>query len=172
MRTFSMNIPRTVTAFRRWLRAEIEELDDPWPDMQQYCEATDTIRQARRIAVGLGLPEVARICQVTFPVLAPPSAQGMLTRCLVSLPEEKADVLTVAEVARFLGVNRGKVLGWIRSTELTTVNVSQGHRPRYRVNRRDLEVFMKRRTKAPPEPRKPRTRKLPAGMIDFYPSAS
>jgi excisionase family DNA binding protein len=141
------------------------------PDLVQFAEAAATIREARRIAVRLGLPEIAEICdEVTTTELALPIAQKYLAKCLAALPEDKADVLTVAGVARFLGVNRGKVLGWIRSGELNAVNLSRGQRPRYRVSRHDLDAFMKRRTKTPPEPRKQRKRKLPAGMIDYYPS--
>ena len=48
-------LPRNLAEFRSWLRAEIAEMDDPNPeDTLPLCEeAAQTIKTARRIAIGL-----------------------------------------------------------------------------------------------------------------------
>ncbi len=57
-------------------------------------------------------------------------------------------LLTVSEVAKRLGVNRDKVLGWIAYKRLEAINVAQGAlgRPRYRVRERALDDFLLGRT--------------------------
>ncbi len=62
------------------------------------------------------------------------------------------ETLTPPQVAKQLGVNADKILAWIRSGELTAINVAQnlGGRPRYRVTSQDLEQFQdSRRTRKP-----------------------
>lgn len=56
--------PRSIAGFRRWLRAEIAELADDWPDENQFREAGASIREARRIALALDRPDVAKICYI------------------------------------------------------------------------------------------------------------
>jgi hypothetical protein len=53
-------MPRTVPAFRRWFRKEIEWLDDPEPDEQQFYDAVGIIRDARRITVNVSMRAVTR----------------------------------------------------------------------------------------------------------------
>ena len=64
------------------------------------------------------------------------------------LPNEKSDSLTPPQVARRLGVNPDKVLRWIRSGELSAVNVTTkpGGRPKYRIAAADLDTFKNRRS--------------------------
>ena len=78
--------------------------------------------------------------------------------------------LRPADVARDLGVNQSKVLGWIRSGELRGVNVATrlGGRPRWRIAQVDLDSFLMRRSAAPaPKVTKLRKRKDDA-VIEFF----
>jgi excisionase family DNA binding protein len=77
--------------------------------------------------------------------------------------------LTVPSIAESLGIDAGKVLGWLRSGELTGVNVAHRRdgRPRWRVSAEALEQFLQRRQSSPPAPPKSR-RKRQAGVIEFY----
>ena len=61
--------------------------------------------------------------------------------------------LTPPQVAAQLGVDPGKVIGWIRRGELTAVNVAEslGGRPRYRISPDALKDFLKRRQTGPQE---------------------
>lgn len=61
--------------------------------------------------------------------------------------------LTPSQVAREIGVQGDTVLAWIHSRQLLALDVSRGagERPRWRIDRHDLEAFLaKRRTVAPP----------------------
>ena len=69
--------------------------------------------------------------------------------------------LTPPEIAELLRVSSEKVLGWIRKAELKAVNVSEGFRPRYRIRREDLDLFLRSREVQPPAPRAPRERQKP-----------
>jgi len=107
------------------------------------------MREAKKIAIELGLPEIARHCAtVTTPMLALPTERLVLCECLSMVPNEKSDSLTPPQVAKRLGVNPGKVLCWIRSGELSAVNVTTkpGGRATYRIAPVDLEAFRKRRS--------------------------
>lgn len=55
-------------------------------------------------------------------------------------------MLTPPEVARLMKVNADKVLDWIRRGELQAVNISNGVRPRYRIEPSDLADFKLRRS--------------------------
>ena len=78
--------------------------------------------------------------------------------------------LTPPEIAKLLRVSSEKVLNWIRKAELKAVNVSDGFRPRYRIRREDLDLFLRSREIQPPSPRAPRVRQKPVtpegGPID------
>ena len=135
-----------VNGFRKWLKAQIACFDD---DTDVACDRADEtvpiIREAGRIAVELGLPDVARHCAtVTTSMLALPVAQLVLCECMAMLPKPIPDgtTLTVTEAARLLKVNRDKVLGWINAGRLRAANVSKGFRPRWRISQRDLDTFL------------------------------
>jgi excisionase family DNA binding protein len=120
-----MRIPRNVSEFRKWLRAEIAALDNPPEDPLPICEdAARALKNARRIAIALELPDVAKVCEkVTTPALALPIAQRLLTKCLTLLP---ADTLTVKEAAQRLKVSERTVYDLVRSGRLHAQRVGKG----------------------------------------------
>lgn len=79
----------------------------------------------------------------------------------------KREFFTPPEIAALLGVNSTKVLGWCRSGELRSANVSNGRRPRYRIHRDDLQAFLASRSSTPEPRRKPRRRQS-EHVIEFY----
>ncbi len=78
--------------------------------------------------------------------------------------------LTPPQIAERLGVGVNKVLCWIRSGELTAINLTvnpKGERPRYRIQPSDLESFLlKRRTV--PKPKVNRRRRKQSGVIEYF----
>lgn len=119
-------LPRNVAQFRSWLRAEIADMDGPHPDDSlPLCEAAVwTIKKARRLAVALELPDVAKICErVTTSALALPVAQRVLTECLASL---QPDTLTVYQAAERLGVSERTVYDLVRSGRLRSTRIGNG----------------------------------------------
>ena len=77
---------------------------------------------------------------------------------------------TTAQVARDLGVNQSKVLGWIKRGELAAVNVANraNGRPRWRIPAASFEAFVARRSAAP-TPKVTRRRKSPQKhIIEFF----
>lgn len=78
------------------------------------------------------------------------------------------DYYTVPEVARRIRVNTRKVMTWIRSGRLRAINVGGGaQRPRYRVAKCDLEIFLATLdiTPAPVQSRRQRPRQTE--VIEF-----
>jgi excisionase family DNA binding protein len=61
----------------------------------------------------------------------------------------KAAMMTVTEVAEYLRVGRNKILSWIATGALQAANTAtrRGGRPRYRVRKSDLDIFLDGRTK-------------------------
>lgn len=73
--------------------------------------------------------------------------------------------LTPPQLAEQWGVSPDKIIGWIRSGELRAIDISTKRgspRPRYLVDRRDIEAFELARAVIPPAPRQRRRRRDPA----------
>jgi excisionase family DNA binding protein len=80
----------------------------------------------------------------------------------------RRDVLTPPQAATRLGVDAGTVITWIKTGELKASNVGKGsQRPRYRIQRSDLDRFLKSRQPEVSAKRKRRTRS-PAGEVEFF----
>ena len=158
--------PRTVPAFRRWLRKEIEWLDDPEPDEQQFYDAVGIIQDVRRIAAAMGLPEVVKICsQIKTPALALSVAQEVLSECLAALKKSNStdpdpDWFTPPQVAKKYRVSPDTVPRWIKGDALSAVKVGKGTRPRYRVSADALKASDAKRP-AETVPEAPAARRRP-----------
>ncbi len=76
--------------------------------------------------------------------------------------------LTPPQVAEQLGVNASKILTWIRSGELTAINVAASliGRPRWRISQADLAVFEQRRQATTPPKSRPRRKTV--GVVQFF----
>jgi excisionase family DNA binding protein len=164
--------PSTIADFRRWLRAEIAELDETCPQENHFWEAADTIRESRRIALSLDQPDIAKMCRIGNRPLALPAAQEILSACLATLRTKnraapRRDMLTPPEVGRRYGVSPDTVRAWIASGELRAMNVGKGKRPRYRVPADALkELDAKRLPKVVPvSPVQCRRRAKPTGLL-------
>lgn len=79
---------------------------------------------------------------------------------------EKA-YLTPSQVAREIGVQGDTVLAWIHSRQLLALDVSRGagERPRWRIDRRDLEAFLSKRRTVSPPPVAERRRAVTTGKV-------
>lgn len=78
--------------------------------------------------------------------------------------------LTPPQVAELLGVNPGKVIGWIRGGELRATNVAAKltGRPRWRISPGDLAIFEQRRSAIAPAPKSRPRRSSAATVIEFF----
>lgn len=79
---------------------------------------------------------------------------------------------TPPELAKQLGIEPAKVIGWIKSGELRAVNLAtkQSRRPRWKISPDSFEEFTRpRESKAVIKPPR-RQRRQTSGVIDFYPS--
>ena len=72
---------------------------------------------------------------------------------MIRLTDSLEPFLTPPEIAKLLRVSPEKVLCWIRKAELKAINISEGFRPRYRIRREDLDLFLRSREVQPPPPR-------------------
>lgn len=90
----------------------------------------------------------------------PPAAQPIEVKrfvaCCIAAVRPPADAFTPPQVAKQLGVRPASLLSWIRSGQLKAANVGNKSRPRYRIQRADIDAFLKGRQ---PQPRPPRTRR-------------
>jgi hypothetical protein len=76
--------------------------------------------------------------------------------------------LSPPQIAKQLGIDPDKVIGWIRTGQLNAVNVAShvGGRPRYRISSESLENFLRLRSTSP-EP-KPIRRQKAAFTQKYY----
>jgi len=90
----------------------------------------------------------------------------------VTAPTTRRPYMTPPELAAELGVEAQKIVDWITAGELAAVNVAadaHGRRPRWRVSREDLELFLRGRANKPRPAPRPRRRKLPVDSSgDFF----
>lgn len=88
------------------------------------------------------------------------------------MPEDNSDffetippVLTISQVSQLLDISHKTIMTWIRSGELTAVNLSLSRtskKPRYRIRMKDLDSFLLSRTTNQNRiVRQPRRRRLP-----------
>lgn len=78
--------------------------------------------------------------------------------------------MTPPMIARRLGVEPAKVIGWINSGELSAINIAKKRhgRPRWRIRDSAFETFISGRTKRLPEksqPRRSRKREQPFEFV-------
>ena len=125
MRTMNIN------SFRRWLKAKLASFDDETEYAADRADETVlVIQQAEKIAIELGLPEIAHHCAtVTTTMLALPAARLVLCECLALLPKDdpaetsspsrveatqpdqpdQLGLFTVAEAAKLLKVSQDTI---------------------------------------------------------------
>ena len=134
---------RTLEDYRRYLHETFDAIDN-WcrfgsPDFYTGLEAVEMAEEAQRLACRFGC-DVAMI-----PLHSPQDALQLLGRLLAwaEAQRTKDRPLTVPEVARHLRVRPDKVLAWVHSGRLRGYNVAEKEngRPKYRINREDLEAF-------------------------------
>ena len=75
---------------------------------------------------------------------------------------------TPPAVARQLGVDSHKVLGWIASGQLRAINVGGGSRPRWRIMSDDLQAFLDGRAARPAVKATRRRRKVDAAVTEYF----
>lgn len=88
------------------------------------------------------------------------------------MDDDQLAFLTPPAVAKLLAISAEKVLTWIRNGDLRAVNVAMrlGGRPRWRIRRTDLELFLAARENPPRVVRPPqrgRPRRDP-NIIEFF----
>jgi len=82
-------------------------------------------------------------------------------------PADTAKLLSPPQVARELQVTPERIISWIRAGRLRAVNLSEGaKRPRFRIDRDDLEMFLRTREVAPRP--KPQRRRRKRDRYEFY----
>ena len=122
-----MKIPRTVAEFRRWLQAEIAELGtflETDPEENQFEDAASAVKNARRLAIALELPAIAKLCDITTHALAVTVAQRILTAALAAIDAD--DTLTVQEAASRLKCSERTVYTLVRSGRLHAQRLGNG----------------------------------------------
>ena len=78
--------------------------------------------------------------------------------------------MTPPQLAEMWGVSADKIVSFIRSGELRAIDISTnlGGRPRFLIDKRDIEAFELSRTVIPPPPRQRRRRRRRDPAIREY----
>jgi hypothetical protein len=89
---------------------------------------------------------------------------------LRSLPIAERQKISPPALARLWGVEPSKILGWIERGELAAINgaSSTAGRPRYLIDRRDIEAFEQSRRVSTPAPRSPRRKRSAPGAKEYF----
>jgi DNA-directed RNA polymerase subunit K/omega len=110
------------------------------------------IRRAHEIALEHHAADAAEIARKVTGPLSPGEGRVILASMRASLPESEPqpaepqpDTLDPPQVAKELRVSPATVIGWIRSKQLRAANIATGSRPRYIIQRVDLDRFLKLR---------------------------
>jgi len=83
----------------------------------------------------------------------------------------QADYLTPRQIADRMSVSLGVVYAWVRSGELSAIEVGANRdslKKRYRIPEAAFEQFRKNRTVGPPPPQPTRRRRLDEGVKKYY----
>lgn len=88
-----------------------------------------------------------------------------------TLPAAERPFISPAEAARELGIAAEKVCLWIARGELRATNAATNPtgRPRWRIHRSDLAVFLAGRANGTPERRPPRRKRPPQDYVEYIP---
>jgi excisionase family DNA binding protein len=114
-------------------------------DWREVIDAINLATDAYALAAGEG-------CGVELGRLSTAYDALRLVGMLLRQARTKADPMTVAEVAGYLGPCEAKVWALIRNGELTATRSTGRGRP-YKISRKSLEDFIDRRTFRPPKNR-------------------
>lgn len=102
----------TILDFRRWLLRRLESLDYLEPDLPQFQEAAESVREARALARKVGLPQLDAVCDVRSPLLGLGTAKRLLAECVGACREAAPNgpqLLPVEEVASILDISASHV---------------------------------------------------------------
>jgi excisionase family DNA binding protein len=146
---------KTLKDLHRHLQATFDQIDGRCrhgaPDSYTGLDATQLAEEAQRLAYRFGYD-----AEMT-PTTTAHEALRLVGRLIAwaDALRTKDRPLTVPEVATFLRVRPDKVLSWVRSGRLRGYNVAEKEkgRPKYRVNREDLESFVQQRAVTQPAPK-------------------
>lgn len=79
--------------------------------------------------------------------------------------------LTPPQLAKQWGISPDKILAFIRSGELSAIDISSRRgspRPRYLIDRRDIEAFELARAVIPPAPKIRRRRRRDPAITEYF----
>lgn len=105
----------TTEDYRHWLQDAIQGCESQDADAPHYDHCGSVIRQAGRIALQLGLPNIYRLCRVRPGPLASETARIILAECLAALPTRPRETITIEELQTITGWSRTTI--WRRRVE-------------------------------------------------------
>jgi excisionase family DNA binding protein len=168
-------------SFYSWLLRHLDALDflrDYEPNEQIWEEAATIVRNAAQRAAKLGLTAIYERGRALPNPESTRAAAKYLSECVAALRQTDSLIppddttMTVTEAADHLRVGRNKILGWIATGALQAANTAtrKGGRPRYRIKKTDLDIFLDARTKVakPNRTRRAMRRQVDKDVIEFF----
>jgi excisionase family DNA binding protein len=124
----------TKQEFSKWLRAEIQDLVHPEPELHTiFDDAATAVQEARRVAQSLGYPDLVPPCCES---VSPHSAREILSRCLAVIDPPASGPLTVKQAAERLGVSPKTVYDLVEKGRLRCIRIGRA----IRIRPADLEM--------------------------------
>lgn len=119
------------TTYRNWLRAQLDLLNHPEPDLEDFDTFRHVLTEASRQSAELGHLEAVRACQVRSGPISPAIAREALTACLQALgsakrqpkKQEAAELLTVQQAAAKFNVSTRTIYRLTKAEQLPSVRI-------------------------------------------------
>jgi excisionase family DNA binding protein len=158
------------TQFKNWLTDRLTAIE-PRIGEPPGSEWAAIVADAKQHCYALGWHDFALSLPDAEKVKTPLTAANQLRRCLAMLDTPPAvpdaDVLDPPDVASLLKCSPDTVRDWIRSGQLRASNVASGNRPRWKIQRSDLETFLQTR-QADPVPVRRNNRRNNGDVTEFF----
>ena len=126
---------------RQQLAALSEQLVFDGDQMDRCDETLDTIRNAHNLALNHHAADAVEIARHIVEPLSPSEGRAILAAMIQSLPPEP--LLGISDVVELLSVSPATVAEWIETKQLRASNLSKLNRPRWVIQRVELDRFLK-----------------------------
>jgi hypothetical protein len=111
--------------------------------LDRFDETLHTIRRAHGFALEHHAADAIDIARRVGDPLTPDEGRKVLAEMIQSLPDDPKPLLNISDVVELLSVSPATVAEWIDTKQLKASNLSKSNRPRWVIQRVELDRFLK-----------------------------